>query len=92
MRKRSTETRVAYDNSTWHAINTRYIKSTKDKYKVYNINSIKETLVEVELSQATRVSVVVGLRSMCDVNFLTSISHSLTSDYTHVAKLKERQD
>ena len=30
LRHTTTETRVAYDNSTWHAINTRYIHSTKE--------------------------------------------------------------
>ena len=29
-RPTTTETRVAYDNSTWHAINTGYINSTKE--------------------------------------------------------------
>ena len=29
-RPTTTEIRVAYDNSTWHAINTRYINSTKE--------------------------------------------------------------
>ena len=28
-RPTTTETRVTYDNSTWHAMNTRYINSTK---------------------------------------------------------------
>ena len=29
-RPTTTETRVAYDNSTWHAMNTTYINSTKE--------------------------------------------------------------
>ena len=31
-RPTTTETRVAHDNSTWHAMNTTYINSTKETY------------------------------------------------------------
>ena len=30
MNRHTTETRVSYDNSTWHAINTGYVNSTKE--------------------------------------------------------------
>ena len=43
-RPTTSETRVVYDNSTWHAIYTTYINSTKDAMNTTYINSTKDVV------------------------------------------------
>ena len=47
-RPTTTETRVAYDNSTWHVINSRYINSTKETSHARRQLCLQKTKIDNE--------------------------------------------
>ena len=55
-RHTTTETRVTYDNSTWHAMDTRYINSTKETSLIAQ-SAQKETRGKMILSVSARVNI-----------------------------------